>query len=172
MAEQLSIDNLMLDDNSFKLLEEGTYHFKVVNHTVDYYSGNSTKIPPNTQVVIAELEIPYTDENGQPAVITIKNNLHIYKKALFAVRQFAECIRLCSESGRESINLHDMDGKTGICEIDNYEAANGNTYNNVKTCYAPSKAPKVCANDKEFEAYMKNDGFETSVPDDVPWGDE
>ena len=49
MAENLNINNLTLDDNTFKLLDEGTYHFKVASHSIDYYSGNSTKIPENTQ---------------------------------------------------------------------------------------------------------------------------
>ena len=125
MAENLNINNLTLDDNSFKLLDEGTYRFRVAGHSIDYYSGNSTKIPANTQVVSCELEIPYTDESGNIATATVKNNLNIYKKALFAVRQFAECIGLCSEKGRESINLEDMDGKTGVCEITHRSGRNG-----------------------------------------------
>ena len=168
--DNLNINNLMLDDNSFKVLDEGTYRFTVSDHTIDYYSGNSTKIPENTQVVKANLEIPYTDENGDLAVAKVRNNLNIYRGALFAVRQFAECIGLCDETGRKSINLEDMDGKSGICEITHYTNQKGDTYNNVDRCYPPSKAPKVCLNDKEFEAY-KNGDFETA-DGSIPWGEE
>lgn len=158
MAETLDIRNLTLEDNSFKLLEEGTYHFMVDSHSVDYYSGDSTKIPANTQVVTAYLEIPFTDENGNIATAKVKNNLNIYKKALFAVRQFAECIGLCPESGQASLNLENMDGKTGICEIVQREF-NGNTYNSVSRCYAPSKAPRTTLNEGEWAKYIADDGF-------------
>ena len=169
MAENLNINNLTLDDNSFKLLDEGTYRFRVAGHSIDYYSGNSTKIPANTQVVSCELEIPYTDESGNIATATVKNNLNIYKKALFAVRQFAECIGLCSEKGRESINLEDMDGKTGVCEITHREGNDGNEYNNVKICYAPSKAPKVCVNDEEWKKWESGGDFVTDSEGENPW---
>ena len=172
MAE-LNINNLALDDNTYKLLEEGTYHFKVTSHEIDYYSGNSTKIPPNTQQVICNLEIPFTDENGSFSTVTVKNNLNIYSKMLFLVRQFAECIKLCSEKGKENVNLDNMDEKTGICEIAHREGNDGNTYMFVKTFYAPSKAPKVTMNDAEFEKYLNNDFVDTdnlSVPfEDKRW---
>ena len=58
MAE-LNLNNLTLDDNTFDVLPDGDYHFTVDSHEIDYYSGNSTKIPPNTQQVICHLEIPY-----------------------------------------------------------------------------------------------------------------
>ena len=166
MSEQqkLDINNLTLEDNSMKLLDEGSYRFKVREHTVDFYSGNSEKIPPNTQVVTAMLEIPYTDENGDIATVTVKNNLNIYNKALFAVRQFAECIGLCGEKGKQNLNLEDMDEKTGICEITHREGNNGNLYNNVKVCYPPSKAPKVTLNDGEFEKWLNN-----SALDEIPF---
>ena len=51
MAE-LNLNNLTLDDNTFDTLPDGDYRFTVDSHEFDYYSGNSTKIPPNTQQVI------------------------------------------------------------------------------------------------------------------------
>ena len=167
---ELNINNLTLDDNSFKLLDEGAYRFKVAGHSIDYYSGNSTKIPANTQVVSCELEIPFTDESGNISTVVVRNNLNIYKKALFAVRQFAECVGLCSEKGRESINLEDMDEKTGVCEITHREGNDGNEYNNVKICYPPSRAPKVCLNDEEWKQWIDSDGFvESDKAEGNPW---
>jgi len=68
MAE-LNINNLELDDNTFEVLPEGDYHFTVASHEVGYYSGNSKKIPENTQQVTCELEIPTTDRT-----VTLRRN--------------------------------------------------------------------------------------------------
>ena len=57
MAE-LNLNNLTLDDNTFDTLPDGDYRFTVDSHEFDYYSGSSTKIPPNTQQVICYLAIP------------------------------------------------------------------------------------------------------------------
>lgn len=168
-AEQLNINNLTLEDNTYKVVEEGTYHFKVVSHDTDFYTGTSTKIPANTQQVICNLEIPFIDENGAFSTAKVVNRLNIYSKALFAVRQFAECIGLCSEKGRENINLNDMDEKTGICEIAHREGNDGNKYMTVKTFYSPSKAPKVTMNDSEWEKYLNNEFM--VIDDDIPFED-
>lgn len=45
MAENYDITNLTLDSNEFVTAKPGDYHFMVVSHEVDYYSGSSNKIP-------------------------------------------------------------------------------------------------------------------------------
>ena len=173
MAEQqLNLEHLMLEDGSYVLLEEGTYRFMVRSHSVDYYSGDSEKIPPNTQVVTAELEIPYTDETGTLCTVIVKNKLNVYQKVLFIIRQFTNAIGLTPEVGKVPINLLDMDGKTGICEITHREGSNGNTYNNVSTFYAPSKAPKVCLNDAEWAQWDCGKGLveiSDEAAKELPW---
>ena len=57
MAE-LNINNLELDDNIIEVLPDGDYHFTVESHEVGYYSGDSTKIPADTQQVTCYLAIP------------------------------------------------------------------------------------------------------------------
>ena len=162
MAIELNINNLTLDDNSFEVLPDGDYHFTVERHEVGYYSGNSDKIPPNTQVVTCYLTIPYL-KDGILSIATIRNNLNIYSKALFAIRQFTDCIGLTPEKGRATnLNLEKMDGMSGICAITTAETKKGNEINNVAVFYAPSKAPVKTAND---DAWAQNDGF-------VPAGDE
>lgn len=154
MAESYDINNLMLDSNEFVTVEPGDYHFMVESHEIDYYSGNSEKIPQGTQIVVTHLEVPFFDNEGNLQVANIRNNLNIYKKAMFVVRQFVECIGLVGEKGRESVNLDDMDGKTGICSLI-CNVYNGNEYNNVNEFFSPSKAPTVTENDKAWEEYMK-----------------
>ena len=57
MANELNINNLMLDDNTIEVLPDGDYHFTVASHEVGY--ATSDKMPPNTQQVACYLEIPY-----------------------------------------------------------------------------------------------------------------
>lgn len=160
MAE-LNLNNLMLDDNTFDLLPDGDYHFTVDRHEIEFYSGPSTKIPPNTQQVICYLSIPY-EKDGEIKTATVKNTLNVYKKALFAIRQFVECIGMVPEKGKASINMDAIDGMTGICSITTGTSARGNEFNNVGTFYPPSKAPRVTANDKAWE---NRDGFVPATDD-------
>ena len=115
----------------------------------------SDKIPPNTQVVTCYLSIPYY-KDGLLTTAKVRNNLNIYSKALFAIRQFTDCIGLTPEKGKASLDLEKMDGLSGVCAITTVETKKGNEMNNVSVFYAPSKAPVVTAND---EAWAKKDDF-------------
>lgn len=159
---EFNINNLKLDDNTFKVLPDGDYHFTVESHELGYYSGNSEKIPPNTQQIICYLEIPFY-EDGVRTSVTVRNTLNIYKKALFAVRQFVECIGMVPEKGKMSVDLEKMDGLEGVCSITTIEGNNGNEFNRVQQFYPPSKVPAVTAND---DAWAKKDDF-LEVPDDT-----
>lgn len=161
MAEQFNINNLELDDNSFKVLPDGDYHFTVDSHEIGY--STSEKMPPNTQVVTCYLKIPYIDEDGNASSISVRNNLNIYKKAMFAVRQFVECIGMVPEKGKAKIDLDKIDGLTGVCALTTRETKSGNEVNSVQAFYPPSKVPAVTAND---EAWKKKDDF-MEVPDDI-----
>lgn len=161
MAENLNITNLELDDNQFTVIPDGDYHFTVDSHEVGY--ATSDKLPANTQQVTCYLDIPYLDESGQVQHAKVKNNLNIYKKALFAVRQFVECIGMVPEKGRIKVNLEEIDGKTGVCAITTATTKRGNEINNVQMFYPPSKVPASTAND---EAWKKQDDFMV-LPDDI-----
>ncbi len=163
MAEQLNINNLELDDNTFEVLPDGDYHFKVDSHEVGY--ATSDKMPPNTQQITCYLEIPFM-KDGKIEYAKVRNNLNIYKKALFAVRQFVECIGMVPEKGKMQVNLEKMDGMTGICNITVMESQNGNEFNRVQVFYPPSKAPTVTLND---DAWKKKDDFMEAVPDEIPF---
>ena len=152
MAE-FDLNNLMLDDNTFEVLPDGDYHFRVASHEVGY--ATSEKLPPNTQQITCHLEIPFI-KDGEVKTATIKNNLNVYQKALFAIRQFVECIGLCPEKGKFAFNVSMIDGKEGICAITTVESSKGNEFNRVQTFYSPSKAPAATAND---EAWSKRDDF-------------
>lgn len=163
MAE-LNINNLVLDDNTFDVLPDGDYHFSVESHELDYYSGSSTRIPPNTQQVICHLTIPY-EKDGDVKTTTIRNTLNIYRKALFAVRQFVECIGMVPEKGQLAVDLDKIDGLEGVCSISTGTSAKGNEFNNVGIFYPPSKVPAVTANDEAWKKWKAGDGF-TNVMDD------
>lgn len=164
MAEQLNISNLTLDDNTFEILPDGDYRFVVASHEVGY--ATSDKMPPNTQQIVCHLEIPYM-KDGAVATATVRNNLNIYKKALFAVRQFVECIGMVPEKGRMNVDLTKMDGLEGICSLTTRESKNGNEFNSVQTFYPPSKAPAVALND---DAWSQRDSFLTvGGGDDLPF---
>lgn len=156
---EFNINNLTLDDNTFEVLPDGDYRFKVLSHEIGY--STSDKLPPNTQQVTCYLEIPYM-KDGEVEYAKIRNNLNIYSRAMFAVRQFTDCIGLTPEKGRASINLENMDGKTGVCALTTRESSNGNEFNNVAAFYAPSKTPAITAND---EAWNKDHGFESAKGD-------
>lgn len=162
---ELNINNLMLDDNSFEVLPDGDYHFRVESHEIGYYSGNSDKIPPNTQQIVCHLEIPFM-KDGEVHTAKIRNTLNVYKKALFAIRQFVECIGMVSEKGRTNVDLDKMDGMTGICSITTVESQNGNEFNRVQQFYPPSKAPVVTAND---DAWEKKDDFMGASDYEIPF---
>ena len=159
------INNLELDDNTFEVLPDGDYHFTVESHSAGYYSGNSAKIPPNTQQVTCYLDIPIM-KDGQVKHVRVRNSFNIYQKALFAIRQFAEAIGMCPEKGKFNFNFDKIDGMTGVCSITTVESANGNEFNNVQQFYPPSKVPAVTAND---EAWEKKDAFQEVDPDETPF---
>lgn len=164
---ELNINNLELDDNIFEVLPDGDYHFTVESHEVGYYSGNSTKIPANTQQVTCYLEIPY-EKDGMIKTAKVRNTLNIYARALFAVRQFVECIGMVPEKGKMKVDLDKIDGLTGVCSIITAETKNGNEVNNVQQFYPPSKAPAVTANDG---AWAKKDDFMEIDDADNPFPD-
>lgn len=156
MAETLNINNLELADDSFKnIAADGDYRFKVVSHELSYYSGNSTKIPPNTQQIICHLEIPVI-EDGELVIVSVRHTLNIYAKALFAIRNFTNSIGLSPETGKSSIDLEKMDGLTGIGFFKIVESG-GKDYTNLDTPYAPSKAPTVALNDEAWQKYNAED---------------
>lgn len=157
---EFNINNLTLDDNSFEVIPDGDYHFTVVSHEVGY--ATSDKMPPNTQRITCYLEIPYI-KDGELKAAKVRNNLHVYAKAFFAIRQFVECIGMVLGKGRVQIDLEKMDGMTGICRLESRESNNGNEYNTVSTFYAPSKAPVVTDND---EAWKRRDELGFSEVDD------
>ena len=162
MAEEFNINNLELDDNSFEVIPDGDYHFVVESHEVGYAS--SDKMPPNTQQITCHLEIPFI-KDGEMCTAKVRNNLNVYKKAMFAIRQFTDCIGMTPEKGKARLDLDKMDGMTGVCAITTRESSNGNEYNNVSLFYAPSKAPAVTANDDAW-AKRDPDGF-MAVPEGV-----
>lgn len=166
MADQLNINNLELEDNTFEVLPDGDYHFTVESHEVDYYSGPSEKIPPNTQQIICHLDIPFIDEDGELKTASIRNTLNVYKKALFAIRQFVECIGMVPEKGKMKVDLDKIDGLTGVCSITTFEGNNGNEFNRVQQFYPPSKVPAITAND---EAWAKKDDFMEISDEDIPY---
>jgi len=151
---EFNLNNMVLDDNTVALLPEGSYRFKVLRHEIGQYSGNSDKIPKGTQQIIVFMEIPYTDDSGHMATTIVKNTLNVYSRAMFALRQFVECISLCPESGKTTFNVDTIDGRTGACELKHRQGNNGNEYNNIDNCYPPSKAPKRCLNDDVWNAYQ------------------
>lgn len=158
MTQQtIDLSNLVLDDNTFELLPDGDYHFRVESHEVGYSTSN--KLPANTQTITCHLEIPIL-KDGAVKWVQVKNNLNVYSKALFAIRQFAECIGLAPEQGRVSLDINQIDGKSGICSIETFEGRN-NAFNVVRSFYPPSKAPVVTMND---DAWNKKDDF-MEIPD-------
>lgn len=161
MSEELNIYAIELEDNEFVVLPEGDYKFKVKEHEVGI--AESDKLPPNTKQIVVTLEIPYQD-----GTVTVRHYLNIYKKALFAIRQFSDCVGLTAEHGKQTINLDSMDGKTGVCHLITQVSSRGNEYNRVDTLYAPSKAPVITENDAEWEkynAFVPVDGGTVSSPD-------
>ena len=165
MAEQYNVNNLELDDNTIEVLPDGDYHFVVDSHEIGY--ATSDKMPPNTQQITCYLDIPY-EKDGEIITVTVRNNLNVYKKALFAIRQFVECIGMVPEQGKAKIDLERMDGLTGICSITTMESKNGNEFNRVQTFYPPSKAPIKTSND---EAWERRGEFKQVNDDDLPFLD-
>ena len=165
MADQFDLNNLELDDNSREVLPDGDYKFTVASHEFGYYSGDSTKIPPNTQQITVMLEIPFY-KDGVVSMAKVRNQFNVYAKAMFAIRQFVEAIKLVPEKGRQKINIDDIDGRTGVCSLTTVESKNGNEFNNVAMFYPPSKAPLKTANDDAWE--HRDDPLEVpAVPDDL-----
>ena len=160
MSNELNVHNLVLDDNTFEVLPDGDYRFTVASHELGYAS--SDKLPPNTQQITCHLEIPII-KDGEVKTVTVKNNFNVYKKALFAIRQFAEAIGLCAEKGKFTFDVDKIDGKTGVCSLTTHESANGNEYNHVQNFYPPSKVPAATAND---DAWQKKDDF-MPAPEDI-----
>lgn len=154
MNEELNINALELDDNSFVVLPEGDYKFRVLSHEVGF--ATSDKFPPNTKQITVTIEVPSDDGTAK-----IRHYLNVYKKALFAIRQFSDCIGLTAEHGKATINLDNMDGKDGVCHLITQLSNNGNEYNRIDTLYAPSKAPYIVEN---ADAWEKYNGFIEVTP--------
>jgi hypothetical protein len=154
MAENFDLNNMYLDDNSFTTVPEGDYHFLVEDYDLAY--STSDKMPENTQVIVVHMDIPAVID-GSLEHVSVKLNLNVYSKALFAIRQFFESIGLMPEKGRAKMpDLDLMKGKSGVCHIIQGVSSKGNEYNQVENCYSPSKAPLKCAND---DAWNQKDDF-------------
>lgn len=169
MAEQFDLTNLTLDDNNFEVVPEGTYHFTVDSHDIDY--ATSDKLPPNTQVIIVHLAVPFKDkEDGSVKTAKIRTNFNVWKKALFALRTFAECIGMSPEKGRFVFNHKEIDGMSGVCELEVFETKNGNEVNRVKMFYPPSKAPLTTLNDDVWagDGFLAMGGDEDDLFASVP----
>ncbi len=164
MSEQFNLNNLTLDDNTFEVIPDGDYHFTVASHEIQY--STSEKLPPNTQMVVCHLEIPFM-KDGELKTAKVRNNLNIYSKALFAIRQFVECIGMAPEKGKVNLDLEKMDGLTGVCAITTRESSNGNEYNQVQSFYPPSKVPATTANDEAW-ANKDKDLFLDLPEGDIP----
>lgn len=159
MAE-FDLNNLFLDDNNFETVPEGDYRFRVDSYDLEY--STSPKMPENTQVIVVHMAIPYIIE-GERADVSVTLRLNVYSKALFAIRQFFESIGMMPEKGRAKMPpLDQIVGKTGICHILVGVSSKGNEYNQVESCYPPSKAPTVTNNDDAWSAPapVQSDGFE------------
>ena len=161
------LHNLELNDNHIDVVPAGTYRFRVASVEEGFYSGKSDKIPNGTQQLIAHFEIPYTSDAGEYKIASVKTTFNVYARALFALRQFAESIGLCKENGKFTFNMDEVNGKDGVCEIEVRTSTNGNEFPSVKSCYPPSKAPKVCANEKEWDSYAK--GMTPVITEDDPF---
>jgi hypothetical protein len=149
MSDNFDLNNLYLDDNNFIALPDGDYHFRVEDLELDY--SKSEKMPPNTRVLKYTLTIPFKNADGQLDETTVRHNLNVYQPALFAIRQFMECVGAMPEKGRVKMpDPKSVIGKTGICSIRVAISNKGNEYNQVDTCYPPSKAPTITANDDAF----------------------
>ena len=160
--QQYDLHNLELNDNSFDTLTPGSYRFRVSEVEESFYSGDSDKVPNGTQQIIAYFDVPYTSESGEYKIASVKSTFNIYTKAMFALRQFAECIGMCEEKGKFKFDMDNIKGREGICEIESRTSNRGNEFSSVKSCYPPSKAPKACLNDKEWGYYKRG---ETPVVD-------
>lgn len=165
MSNELNLNNLMLDDNTFEILPDGDYHFTVKSHEVGY--ATSDKLPANTQQITVYLTIPFM-KDGTVETAEVRAYFNIYQKALFALRNFSEAIGLCAEKGKFAFNIDSIDGRTGICSLSTQESSKGNEYNRVQTFYPPSKAPIVTSND---DAWKKKDDFLGVDLNDVPFAD-
>lgn len=151
MADQFNLNNLTLEDNERDIVPDGDYRFTVDSHDFDYYTGSSDKIPANTQQVIVNLSVPYYNADGELRIAKVRHTFNVYRKALFAIRQFVEAIGLVPEKGRQSIDFDKIDGKTGVCSLTTGESKNGTEFNNVAMFYPPSKAPIKTMNDEAWE---------------------
>lgn len=148
MAENFNLNDMMLDDNTFVTVPEGDYRFRVESYDLEY--STSTKLPENTQVIKVHMSVPCIVD-GAKDYASVTLNLNVYSKALFAIRQFFECIGLLPEKGRAKMPQLDlMVGRTGICRLIQGVSSRGNEYNQVDNCYPPSKAPAVCDNDEAW----------------------
>ena len=168
MAENLDLNNLYLDDNDFTTVPEGDYRFEVTDYELGY--STSDKMPENTQVIKVHMRVPYKADDGSIVSVSVRLNLNVYSKALFAIRQFFESIGLMPEKGRAKMpDLDTMIGKTGVCRLLQGVSSKGNEYNQVDHCYPPSKAPTVTNNDDAWQAKDVPEGFKVDESEVNPF---
>ena len=157
------LTSLELGGDEFMALPEGDYHFRVTGHSVEM--SKSEKLPANTQVIIANLEIPTLD-----GIVSIKHRMNVYGRVMFLITQFATCIGILPEGAQQKLDIKQMDGCDGIAHFGTREY-NGNTYNEITRggLYPPSKAPKVTMNDGAWETYLKTGGVEAEDNGELPF---
>ena len=159
MTDFQDLSNIVLDDNSKEVIPEGDYRFTVDRYEVGF--ATSDKFDANTQQITCYLTIPIM-KDGAVKNVELKRNLYACKKMSWAIRQFAECVGQVPEKGQASINIPAFVGLSGMCQVSLQEGTE-NQYNRVESCYPPSKAPIVAAND---DAWAKKDDF-MDMPKDL-----
>ena len=103
---EFNLNNLMLDDNAIEILPDGDYHFTVESHEVGYAS--SDKLPPNTQQITVHLSVPF-EKDGEIHFAKVTNRFNVWQKALFALRNFAQCIGMMPERGRHAFDMDKLE---------------------------------------------------------------
>lgn len=148
----LGWDDEIQNENSFLLLPEGDYQFKITNFTKAHHEG-SAKIPPCPKAIV-DFEISNTDGN----LLTISENFLLHSKLEWKLSQFfasigmkkkGEPLRMCWSPA--------LIGKTGMCKIiiRKYPGADGQDHqkNQIEKLYP---AYDLAEQPASFPLYRKN----------------
>lgn len=121
------------DENEFQLIPAGDYDFVVDHIDRTYVGDNSDYKGAKMATVFMNVQIPGQDE------VSIRENFILHSNFAWKIGSLLVSTGLKKKGEPITGNYWSkLPGTRGRCQIVQNKAKSGNTYNNVKTFYAPN----------------------------------
>ncbi|MBE6876527.1 MAG: DUF669 domain-containing protein [Ruminococcus sp.] len=147
----LGWDDEIQNENSFEILPEGDYTFRITNFTKAHHEG-SAKIPPCPKAIV-EFEI--SDNHGN--TVTIAENFLLHSKLEWKLSQFFIAVGMKKKG--EPLRMRwtpELIGKTGTCKVIIHKYVGNDQQEHQKNQIDKFYEPPLTSQPASFKPYQPN----------------